>query len=53
LDALRSRLSRIELRLVELQHPASRSEEEQVEHQWLEKEHVEIEKMIARLCKQT
>jgi hypothetical protein len=53
LEALRSRRSKIEERLVELQQPASRNDEEQVEYQWLERERVEIEKMIARLCKQT
>lgn len=49
LEALRSRRSKIEERLAELQRPASRSEEEQVEYQWLEKEQVEIEKLIAQL----
>ena len=53
LEALRSRRSKIEERLIELQQPGSRSDEEQVEYQWLEKEQVEIEKVIARLCKQT
>jgi cell division protein FtsB len=45
--------SRIEQRLIELQQPASCSEEEQVEYQWLEKEKAEIEKVSARLCRQT
>ena len=53
LETLRSRRSTIEQWFVELQQPASRSEEEQVEYQWLEKEQVEIDRVIARLCKQT
>ena len=51
LEAWRSRRSRIEQRLVELQGSVSLSEEERVERQWLEKEHVEVERIIARLCK--
>jgi hypothetical protein len=53
LEALRSRRSKLEERLIELQQTASRSEEEQIEYQWLEKEQVEIESVIARLCKHT
>ena len=53
LEAWRSRRSRIEQRLVELQRSASLSEDERVEHQWLEKEQVEIDKLIARLGKRT
>ena len=53
LEVWRSRRARIEQRLVELQRIASLTDEERVEHQWLEKEQVEIEKVIAHLSRRT